>query len=235
MIVYAFLPDAALLTETLKVELYAVGPGTIVNGTGGDTLTAVSGQPGWYSATIAETLTGLHRAVLTLDGSPLVTALTDLSLEPPIFGEAPAGVVRVSGFDAQALTQLAAAGIQVTTHQVGPTIIRVHVGADHNATGGSAWEWTNKTGVAWASMLDSTWSLEIHDGADLAGTAIIALGTVSVLEADFASTQRIRGQLTAVESAKLRRATRDARFFVYQAHAAIGKQLRAWGTVQKVG
>lgn len=88
MIVYAFLPDAALLTGTLKLELYPVGPGTIVNGTGGDTLTAVSGQPGWYNATVAETLSGAHRAVLTLDGVAIDSRLTDLDADPAVYGDA---------------------------------------------------------------------------------------------------------------------------------------------------
>lgn len=150
-------------------------------------------------------------------------------------GNADASTGTVTSFSADALAQLRAQGITVNSTTPSPTKIDVHIGADHNADGGTAWSWTNLTGIEWIEMAESEWTIEIHDGEDADGAAVVAMGTVEVIESDFDTGQRIQGAMTAEETAKLRSSPKAAAFFVYQDGLSIGKQLRAWGAARKIG
>lgn len=185
MIVYAFLPDAALLTGTLKVELYPVGPGTIANGAGGDTLNAVVGQPGWYTATVAEALTGPHRAVLTLDGTPIDERRVDLDDSPAILGVAAAGLV--TGFSADAEQDLAAI-VQSAVGGVSGSVLAPAVragqaleliaGDDYLDAIGRAIPWS-LTDAAALPTFGAGWTVALHIMGDLSPSAVIFPGVIS--------------------------------------------------------
>lgn len=160
---------------------------------------------------------------------------SDDSLEAQADAAAAGGNATVEAFTAEAMAQLAAQGITVSGTTPTASKIDVHLGADHNAEGGSAWGFTNQTGVEWLEMDESTWSIEIRDGQDGNGDDVVATGTVTVVESDFETGQEIQGEMTAAETALLRSSTKAASFFVYQDGPTIGKQLRAWGTARKIG
>jgi hypothetical protein len=186
MNVFAFLPDAALLTGVLKLELYPTTPGVIVNGTGGDVLSAVSGQPGWYQATVAEDLDARHRGVITLDGVAIAEALIDLSHTPPIWGAASDGLV--TGFDTAAamelsqLVQSAVAGISgavlMPSVQTGQRLELIE-GDDYLEELGRAIPWTIENAAGLPSF-DTGWTLALHLLPDLGSAAIVFPGVIEV-------------------------------------------------------
>ena len=76
----------------LSVQLYADGASSIANGAGGDTLTEES--TGWFTATVAESLSGRHEYYVYRSGSPIYSGFVvctgstwDADVEPPTVTE----------------------------------------------------------------------------------------------------------------------------------------------------
>lgn len=67
---------------TYALKLYPRASGAIANGAGGDTLAEVA--DGYFSATVAESLTGLHRADVTFEGAVVYSGFVDMSHAAPV-------------------------------------------------------------------------------------------------------------------------------------------------------
>lgn len=140
--VYVFSPDLGDIAATPKIELYPIEPGTILNGAGGDALTAVDGKPGWWSATVAETITGIRRAVLTDNGTPLAGDQIDMDAATVIYGRY--GGELSDQATADIVAAIRAADIPVVRYSNVDAEGRIFVtqNADHYATDGFGLEIT---------------------------------------------------------------------------------------------
>ena len=114
--------------DTLTLELYPLLSGGIANGAEGDAFTEPDGtRPGWYVATVAEDLTGLHLAKVLLDDVVLDMAIVDVTPTGTfLFGDprnvldglpvtfASAGLAQLSGTKAINVTVPALVGNQLS-------------------------------------------------------------------------------------------------------------------------
>src|SRR5688572_14820279 len=75
-----------LTGSTLTLRLYPLTSGSIANGASGDAMTE-SGD-GLFSATVAESLTGWHKAYADEAGVPVATAWVNMSDANPVVNEA---------------------------------------------------------------------------------------------------------------------------------------------------
>lgn len=57
--------------STVTGELYPDGSDTIANGAGGDSATEYTNRKGWWSMSVAESITGFHLLVLKTGGTPI--------------------------------------------------------------------------------------------------------------------------------------------------------------------
>ena len=75
----------ALSGSTLTLRLYPQASGSIANGAGGDAMTEAG--DGLFTATVAETLTGWHKASADKSGSPVWEGWVDMSAASPVVVE----------------------------------------------------------------------------------------------------------------------------------------------------
>ena len=57
--------------STVTLELYPYGSDMIANGAGGDSATEATNAKGIYTATVTQSITGWHRAVVKAAGTPV--------------------------------------------------------------------------------------------------------------------------------------------------------------------
>lgn len=140
--VSAFLPGADQLGGTLAIEIYPQAPGTILNGAGGDALTEIEEQPGWYAATVAEDIAAIRLAVITLDGVAIGGALIDMDQAAPVYG----GVTLTTADADRIATLITAAAGGLTGGVTVPRVargrkLRLIVGDDYLEAIGRAIPW----------------------------------------------------------------------------------------------
>lgn len=181
--VFAFLPDAAEFEGTLSVKLYDLTPGTVLNGAEGDELVADEAKPGWYAATVTETIAGMKRAVLLLDGETVSESLIDMSATPPVVG---VGSGEVTGFTASAAVDLAAliaanagelAGTVNFPRVAKGKVLQLIVGDDYLESIGTAIPWS-LSNAGHLPDFSTGWTVSAHVRNDVLSSSVEFVGVI---------------------------------------------------------